>query len=256
MRVRSRRAPVRVAAVSVSRSQNSSSAPGWRSATASSSSRRLRAASSRKASGTGFSSAESAPSAHTRARMRGRSTTPVKPLSVPMGRCTTRGTGCSRSRMEATAVSRSAPARSISVDERDPGHAVPVGLPPHGLALRLHPRDRVEHRDRAVQHPQGTFDLVGEVDVPRGVDEVDPVPCPGAADGRGEDGDAAIAFLRVEVGDGGAVVDLAPLVGGSGGVEDPLGDGGLAGVDVGEDAQVADGGERLGAGVGVGAHGR
>ncbi|GAA3849533.1 hypothetical protein GCM10022403_096430 [Streptomyces coacervatus] len=38
---------------------------------------------------------------------------------------------------------------------------------------------------------------------------------------------------------------------GSGGVQDPLGDGGLAGVDVGEDAEVADDGE----GVEVGAHG-
>src|SRR5690606_3083989 len=44
-------------------------------------------------------------------------------------------------------------------------------------------------------------------------------------------------------------VDLAAPVRGAGRVEDPLGDGGLAGVHVGEDAEVADGGE------GVGAHG-
>src|SRR5690606_13386134 len=135
------------------------------------------------------------------------------------------------------------------VDERDPGHAVPVGLPPHRLALRFHPGDRVEHGDGTVEDAQGAFHLVGEVDVPGGVDEVDAVTVPGAADGGGEDGDAPVAFLGVEVGDGGAVVDLAAPVRGAGGVEDPLGDGGLAGVHVGEDAEVADGGE------GVAAHG-
>lgn len=102
-----------VAAESVSWSQNSSSAAGWRSATASSSRRRLRSASSRSASGTGPSVAEASPSARTRARIRTRSTTPTKPSSAPIGRCTTSGAGCSRSRREATAASRSAPARSI-----------------------------------------------------------------------------------------------------------------------------------------------
>jgi hypothetical protein len=85
-----------------------------------------------------------------------------------------------------------------------------------------------------------------------GVDQVDPMAVPGAAHGRREDGDAAIALLRVEVGDGRAVVDLAALVRGPGGVQEPLGDGGLAGVDVGEDAQVADGGQGVGD---VAAHG-
>ncbi len=129
------------------------------------------------------------------------------------------------------------------VDEGDPGHAVPVGLAPDALALRLHPGDGVEHRDRPVQHPQRAFDLVGEVDVPGGVDEVDPMAVPEAADGGGEDGDAAFALLRVAVGDGGPVVDLATLVGLAGQEEDPLGDGGLARVHVGQDAQVADGGD-------------
>ncbi len=40
------------------------------------------------------------------------------------------------------------------VDERDPGHAVPVGLPPDRLALRFDAGDRVEDRDRAVEYAQ------------------------------------------------------------------------------------------------------
>lgn len=132
------------------------------------------------------------------------------------------------------------------VDEGDPRHPVPVGPPPHRLALRLYAGHGVEHRDRTVEDPQRALHLVGEVDMARRVDQVDPVAVPGAAHGRGEDGDPTIALLGVEVGDGGAVVDLTTLVGGPGEVQDPLGDGGLAGVDVGEDAQVADGGQRTG----------
>ncbi len=126
------------------------------------------------------------------------------------------------------------------VDERDPRHAMPIRLSPHGFALRLDTGDAVEHRDSPVQHAQGPFDLVGEVDVPGRVDEVDAMPVPRAAHGRGEDRDAAVALLRVEVRDGRAVVDLTALVGGAGGEQDAFGEGGLARVDVGEDAEVAD----------------
>jgi hypothetical protein len=79
-----------------------------------------------------------------------------------------------------------------------------------------------------------------------GVDQVDPVTVPCAADCRGEDGDPAIAFLRVEVGDGGAVMDLATFVGRSGDIKNPFGDSGFARVDVGENAQIPDGGQGVG----------
>jgi hypothetical protein len=72
------------------------------------------------------------------------------------------------------------------------------------------------------------------------VDEVDPVAVPAAAHGRGEDGDPAVTLLRVEVGDGGTGTDVAAFVGDAGDIQDPFGDGGLAGVHMGEDAQVAD----------------
>lgn len=79
---------------------------------------------------------------------------------------------------------------------------------------------------------------------------------PGTAHRSGKDGDPAIAFLGIEVGDGRPVMDLASLVGGAGEVEDPFGEGGLAGIDVGEDAQIANGGQRTGEmTVQVGTHG-
>ena len=66
-----------------------------------------------------------------------------------------------------TDISKSAPSAVHLVDEADPRNAVPVGLPPHRLALRLDSVGGVEHRDRAVEHPQAPLHLDGEVDVAR-----------------------------------------------------------------------------------------
>jgi hypothetical protein len=64
------------------------------------------------------------------------------------------------------------------VDVGDARDAVLVGLAPDGLGLRLDAGDRVEQRDRAVEHAQRALDLDGEVDVARRVDDVDPVVRP------------------------------------------------------------------------------
>jgi hypothetical protein len=71
---------------------------------------------------------------------------------------------------------------------------------------------------------------------------------PLAEGGRRRDGDAALALLGHPVRGGRAVVHLADLVDAAGVVEDALGGGGLAGVDVGDDADVADFLERIFAG--------
>ena len=125
------------------------------------------------------------------------------------------------------------------VDEADPGHAVAVGLAPHRLGLGLHTGHAVEDGHRAVEHPQRALHLDGEVDVARGVDDVDPVVVPEAGGGGGGDGDAALLLLVHPVHGGGAVVDFTDLVVLAGVVEDALGGGGLAGVDMGHDADVA-----------------
>jgi hypothetical protein len=57
-------------------------------------------------------------------------------------------------------------------------------------------------------------------------------------DDRGLDGDAATPFQRQLVGLGGAGVDGPGFVDHTGQVEKTLGEGGLTGVDVGEDAQI------------------
>ena len=125
------------------------------------------------------------------------------------------------------------------VDEADPGDAVPVGLPPDRLRLRLDPGNSIEHRYRTVEDAQRAFDLDREVDVSRRVDDVDPVALPVTGRcGRG-DRDAALLLLDHPVHDRAALVDLTDLVGLSGVIEDPLGRRRLARVDVGHDPDIA-----------------
>ena len=124
------------------------------------------------------------------------------------------------------------------VDERDARDVVLVGLAPDRLGLRLDAADRAEHGDRAVEDAQRALDLDGEVDVAGGVDDVDAVVAPEAGGGGGGDGDAALPLLLHPVHRGGAVVDLAHAVDPARVEEDALGQGGLAGVDVGHDPDI------------------
>ena len=125
------------------------------------------------------------------------------------------------------------------VDVGDPRHVVLVGLAPDGLGLRLDAGHRVKQGDRAVEHAQRALHLDGEVDVPGGVDDVDPVVVPRRRGGRRGDRDAALLLLLHPVHDGSALVDLADLVGPSGVIEDALGRRRLTGVDVRHDPYVA-----------------
>ena len=116
---------------------------------------------------------------------------------------------------------------------------VVLGLVPDHLRLRLDPAHAAEDDDRPVEHAQRALHLGGEVDVPRGVDEVDLVIAPGEAGGRRGDGDAPLALLVHPVHLGGPLVHLADGVGDAGVEEDALGRGRLARVDVGDDPDVA-----------------
>ena len=87
-----------------------------------------------------------------------------------------------------------------------------VRLAPHGLRLWLHPGDRVEYHDAAVQYPQAALDLCREVDVPGGIDDVDREFLPLARGGSGRDRDAAFLLLGHPVHRRRALVDPADLV--------------------------------------------
>src|SRR5262249_49428111 len=102
--------------------------------------------------------------------------------------------------------------------------------------------------DRAVQDPKGPFDLGREVDVPGGIDDVDPNAVPETRGGGGSDRDAALLLLNHPVHRGGAFVDFAQFVVPTRVIEDPLGGRRLTGVDVSHDPDVAGGFERMSAG--------
>ena len=110
--------------------------------------------------------------------------------------------------------------------------------------LRLDALRRVHHQDRALARGERARDLVGEVHVPRGVDEVELVVHAVRAgvahpDGVQLDGDPALALEvhRVEQ----LLAHLA-LLDRAGGLDEPVGEGRLAVVDVRDDAEVADAG--------------
>src|SRR5699024_3278068 len=126
------------------------------------------------------------------------------------------------------------------VDEADARDVVLIRLAPDLLRLRLNAFLRAEDSDSAVQDTQGTLDLTGEVDVARGIDQVDLVVVPEAGRRGGSNRDAALLLLLHPVHGGCAVVGLAHLTVDTGVEEDAFGGGGLTGIDVGHDADVAD----------------
>src|SRR5450759_2819510 len=125
------------------------------------------------------------------------------------------------------------------IDEANARNRILVRLPPNRFRLRLHAGHGVEYRHRAVQHAQAALHLGGEIDVPGRIDNVDLDVAP-LAGGRGRcDRDAAFLFLLHPVHDGGALMNFAQLVGLARVVQDPLGRGGVTGIDMRRDADIS-----------------
>ena len=124
------------------------------------------------------------------------------------------------------------------VDEAEAGHAVAVGLAPDRLGLGLDAGDAVEDDDRAVEHAEAPLDLDREVHVPGRIDDVDAMVAPERRRRSRGDRDPALLLLGHPVHRRGAFVHLAELVDLLRVEEDPLGHGGLARVDVGDDPDV------------------
>ena len=124
------------------------------------------------------------------------------------------------------------------VDETNSRHAVLIGLPPDFFRLRLHAMHRVKHRDRAVQHAQRALDFRREIHVAGGINNVDANVAPGAGRRGGRNRDAALLLLLHPVHGGSAFVHLSDAVRLSRIKQDALRRSGLAGIDVGHDADV------------------
>ena len=127
------------------------------------------------------------------------------------------------------------------VDERNARDGVAIHLAHDGAGLGLHSVLGTEHQHGAVEHPERTLDLDGEVDVSRRIDERDDVLAPLHAGGRRLHGDApaTLDVQGVHQGSAAGVVDLLHAVDSAAIEEDPFGEGGLARVDVGADSDVS-----------------
>ena len=125
------------------------------------------------------------------------------------------------------------------VDKGDLGHAEVFGLPPHGFRLRLHAAHGAKHAHGSVQHAQGALDLNGEVHVAGSVYEVDGVVVPLTGGAGRHDGNAAFLFFGHVIHSGGAVVYFAHAVDFAAVEKHALRQCGLASVNMGNNANVA-----------------
>jgi hypothetical protein len=148
----------------------------------------------------------------------------------------------SRRPTSASTRSRSAPVRSILLTNSRGRDAQALQRAHEHAGLRLHALDGRQHEYRAVEHVEHPLHLGDEVRVAGGVDQVDG---DGVGTGRdrerdhcGPDRDAAPTFEVGGVGLRVAVVDAADLVDNTGVVEQPFGQAGLTGVDMGDDPEV------------------
>ncbi len=145
------------------------------------------------------------------------------------------------------------------VDVRHARDFVLVRLPPDGLGLGFDAALRAEDGHGTVQHAQRPLDLNGEVDVARGVDDVDTVGVffrrygivmiarrrPVTGGRGGGDGDTTLLLLNHPVHGSPAVVRLADPVDPSGVEQDPLGGRRLSGVDMRHDPDITGMGKRI-----------
>ena len=117
-------------------------------------------------------------------------------------------------------------------------HMVFVSLAPYGFRLRLYAALGAKNGYRTVQHAQGTLYLYRKIYVSGGVDDIDAVAFPIGGRGGGGDGDTTLLLLLHPVHGGAAVMGLTQLVVYACVVQDTLGGGGFAGVDVRHDAYI------------------
>ena len=126
---------------------------------------------------------------------------------------------------------------------RDLRHAVLVCLAPDSLALRLYAADRAESSHRTIQYAQAAFYFHGEIHVSGSVNQVNlvgiTIVVPEGGGGSRSDGNTPLLLLDHPVHRGGTFVNLTDLVCLAGVVQNAFRCGGLTGIDVGHDADVA-----------------
>ena len=130
------------------------------------------------------------------------------------------------------------------VDIRHTRNLVFLSLTPNGLRLRLNAALCAENRYGTIENTQGTLNFNGEVNVARGVDDVDTVLVtvsvrPEARRSSGSNRDTSLLLLCHPVHRSGTVVGLADLVVDACVIKDTLGRCCFTGIDVRHDADIS-----------------
>ena len=132
------------------------------------------------------------------------------------------------------------------VDVNHAGHVIVIRLTPHGLRLGLHAALGAHNGHTAVQHAQGALHLYGEVNVARGVDNVDTGlgelvlgSLPVAGGSSGGNGDTALLLLGHPVHGSRTLVGFTDLIVHTGIIQDTLRSGGLTCINVSHNADIS-----------------
>ena len=125
------------------------------------------------------------------------------------------------------------------VHEAQTRNVVLVGLAPDGFGLRFDTGDGVEEANGAVEHAKRAFNFQREIDVTRGIDDVDTVIVPRARGRGGRNRDTALLFLFHPVHRRRAFVHFADFVRATGVVQHAFRRRRLTRIDVGHDTDVA-----------------
>ena len=132
------------------------------------------------------------------------------------------------------------------VDEGNARYVVAGGLAPYRFGLGLYATDCTENGNGTIKHAQRALHFDGEVNVSRGIDDIDPVlrellvhAGPEAGSGSRGNGDTALLLLLHPVHGGGAFMHFTDFVRDTRVEQDALGRRRLAGINVRHDADVA-----------------
>ena len=109
--------------------------------------------------------------------------------------------------------------------------------PPQRFGMALHAVRSADHQHGVVQHLQGALGLGGKIHMAGGVQQGDAGVARRKQRLFGKDGDTACFFQAVGIQKGVTVIHPPQLADSSGAVEHGLGEGGLAGVHMGQNAQ-------------------
>jgi hypothetical protein len=124
------------------------------------------------------------------------------------------------------------------IDKTDAGDAVLISLAPNSFRLRLDAGYAVKDDNAAVKNAQTALNFGREVNMARGVNDINLVVKPERRCRRRRDGNATLLFLHHVIHGGRTLMHLAHAMNAPSVVEDTFSGRGFTGVNVGDDADI------------------